>query len=101
MAIIFYLLGWLCIVSGGFYTWVLITGGAQPPDQPGAALSNVMLVSLAQPGLTVMMGGLILLALGGALSRLDRIARNTALSTAPPTSRRVTDWEPRDREPRL
>ena len=104
MALVFYLLGWLCIVSGGFYTWTLLANGAAPAGEAGSAAANVLLVSLAQPGLTVMMGGLILLAIGGVLTRLDKIVANTALAARPPLAKRsATEWEPvgRDREPRL
>jgi len=104
MAIVFYLLGWLCIVSGGFYTWALIANGIAPAGEAGSAAANVLLVSLTLPGLLVMMGGLVLLAIGAVLTRLDKIVANTALLSRPSlTKRSATEWEPvgRDREPRL
>ncbi len=104
MALVFYLLGWLCIVSGGFYTWTLIANGVAPAGEAASAAANVVLVSLALPGLLVMVGGLVLLGIGAVLVRLNKIVANTALQARPPlTKRSATEWEPigRDREPRL
>lgn len=83
MAAIFYVLGLVSIVlGGGWVAYAIIT----PPAQTGYDPSVVQLGRLLalSPGVGLIAGGLLLLAIGGVLSRLDRIAENTSKGAGHP-----------------
>ena len=81
MAYVFYLVGWLAVLGGGSWGYLTIrTAGALAEPAPGAAqgansLANLATLVLIAPSLSIIAGGLIFLAIGAALSRLDAIAR--------------------------
>lgn len=77
MAIVFYVLGWLTILGGG---WVLVNiirfaGLTSSSDQYAQAGVGLAIIIAGAPALGAMFGGLLLLAIGGVLSRLDTIAK--------------------------
>jgi hypothetical protein len=74
-----YLLGWLAVLGGGAWAGLSLSttigealrrGGAEP-------LPSLLALAIATPGLTTILAGLLLIAAGGVLTRLGRIARNT------------------------
>lgn len=79
MAFLFYLLGWLAILVGAAWSGYMVYNGVNAlsgiPDIINY-LTTVGIV-LAAPGLWTLFCGLLLLAVGGSLSRLDEIAYNT------------------------
>lgn len=81
MAFLFYVLGWLSILGGGAWSgYTLYNGITIQTDQ---SLENLLKylgnsgLVVAGPGLWYVFCGLLLLAVGGLLSRLDEIAYNT------------------------
>jgi hypothetical protein len=86
MAVIFYLLGWIGILVGaGWAGYTLFQGIQNVVSAPSSQsmisgiidyLTNFGLLS-ASPGLWTLFSGLLLLAVGGILSRLSEIAYNT------------------------
>jgi hypothetical protein len=72
MAYAFYVLG--VLVTGGGIWWTVVAYNAASGASPGAAQAFAMLM-IAAPGFSVIFAGLILLAIGGGLARLDTIAR--------------------------
>ncbi len=86
MAIIFYLLGWIGILGGaGWAGYTLFQGIQNVLNAPAQSsmitgildyLTNFGLIT-ASPGLWMLFAGLLLLAVGGILSRLSEIAYNT------------------------
>ena len=86
MAVIFYLLGWIGILVGAGWAGYTLYGGVQsamtnPSSQSMISaildyLTNFGLLS-ASSGLWMLFSGLLLLAIGGILSRLSEIAYNT------------------------
>lgn len=92
MIFLFYIIGWLTILfglgSGGYAVYngvnAYMSAAAAPISSDfGAFLKWTMEfgVYLAVPGLWVIFWGLLLLAVGAALSRLDEIAYNTRSMT--------------------
>ena len=79
MAVVLYLLGWLAVLGGGGWAALsLSTSVAEALRRGGAEpLPSLLALAIATPGLGMMLGGLLLLAAGGVLTRLDRIVRNT------------------------
>lgn len=71
MSAVFYILGWIATLFGGW--WVLGTF-----SQVGSPVTSGMVLGIiiaAAPGFSVLATGLVLLAIGGVLGRLDTIAR--------------------------
>ena len=86
MAFLFYVLGWLAILGGaawGGYLLYYNMNAANVPMQiePVMRYMNTIGFSFIGPGLTAIFTGLLLLAIGGVLSRLDEIAYNTRSMT--------------------
>lgn len=75
MAALFYVLGGLVMLLGA--GWFAIVLG-QPLPVEGAGMALIGKTLAATFPLSMMFAGLLLLAVGGVLSRLDRIERNTA-----------------------
>jgi hypothetical protein len=81
MAFVFYVLGWLGILAGG--GWVgLALYAARNVDQTSPYAEAAVLGSLVAmaPGFSVSFGGLLVLAIGGGLARLDGILRYSRMS---------------------
>jgi hypothetical protein len=81
MAFVFYVLGWLGILGGG--GWVaLALYAARNVDQTSPYAESAVLGSLIAmaPGFSVSFGGLLVLAIGGGLARLDGILRYSRMS---------------------
>lgn len=71
MSAVFYILGWLCTLFGGW--WVFTTfSTVRGPITAGQVLGVII---AGAPGFSVLATGLVLLAIGGVLGRLDTIAR--------------------------
>ena len=82
MAFLFYILGWLSVLGGLAWAGYLLynqMNAASVPMQVDAVMTymNTVGFSIIAPGLSLLFTGLLLLAIGGALSRLDEIAYNT------------------------
>ena len=75
MAAVFYILGGLVMLLGA--AWFATVLG-QPLPVGGAGMALIGKTLAATFPLSMMFAGLLLLAIGGVLSRLDRIAKNTA-----------------------
>lgn len=73
MAVIFYVLGCIGLVIGGFLTLSGLFAGSA-----GTSAASFMLLGV--PGISTIISSLLLLAVGGVLTRLDRIIENTALN---------------------
>lgn len=76
MSIVFYVIGVLTTAVGGW--WLLTALSAlrtTAADQTTQGLAVISTLVAAAPGFSVMMSGLVLLALGGVLSRLDSVVR--------------------------
>lgn len=71
MSAIFYILGWLCIVAGAGWGFLIINGAAA-----NGGMSPGVIVAVL-PGASVIFAGLVMLALSGILYRLKRIDRHT------------------------
>jgi hypothetical protein len=85
MAFIFYLIGWIVIIVGAVITGSSIVGQMGTINTLAADTSHfdmasvTPIVAILTGGVSVMFAGLLILAVGGVLGRLDRIARNTRL----------------------
>jgi len=90
VATIFYLLGFLTIGVGGLSVWRAFSSVAERSND--YATVGALLGSTS--GLSVVFGGLLILAIGGVLGRLDRIVENTHRGFNGDTSR----WPRADRE---
>ncbi|MGB3338286.1 MAG: hypothetical protein WBA73_14020 [Devosia sp.] len=80
MASVFNALGWLAVLIGGAWSGLILFA-----PRAGAALTGMDVLArlvVAWPGLGLVFSGLFLLAIGGVLSRLDKIVRNTAGTAA-------------------
>lgn len=78
MATVFYVIGWLVIIGGAVVGGYTALGMSQAMNNVGVyGASTVFGVALAS-ALGIVMTGLLLLAIGGVLARLDRIVYNTA-----------------------
>jgi hypothetical protein len=73
MAVIFYIIGGLGVVLG--FAWAGL--GWYQPYQVDYGQGAVARALIVVPGLAVVGSSLIFLAIGGVLSRLDRIVANT------------------------
>lgn len=81
MAYVFYVLGWLGILGGG--GWIALTLQASrniDPAGPYAGAAALGQFVAMAPGFSIMFGGLLLLAIGGGLARLDGILRYARMS---------------------
>lgn len=93
LAIIFYVLGSLVTGAGALWVWISVVAASKTDAGGVGALSGLI---LSAPGAYAMFSGLLILAVGGVLSRLDRIVENTRRTTGDPyvdTSR----WRAADR----
>ncbi len=81
MAFLFYILGWLAILGGAAWSGYMVYLGIStlPAQGMQEIIDYVTRVGLATatPGMWYLFCGLLLLAVGGVLSRLDEIAYNT------------------------
>jgi hypothetical protein len=82
MAYLFYVLGWLSVLAGGAWLAVVVTAASRSSalaggDQYASAGAMLGLLAVGTPALGVLFGGLILLAIGGGLARLDGILRHS------------------------
>ncbi len=81
MAFLFYILGWLAILGGAAWSGYMVYLGIS--GLPTAGVQEIIEyltrtgLLVATPGLWYVFCGLLLLAVGGVLSRLDEIAYNT------------------------
>lgn len=72
MAYIFYGMGWIALIAG--LGWSLIVASASGhAGLSGYAITTALIV--IAPGLGVAVSGMLLLAIGGILARLDTIVR--------------------------
>lgn len=76
MAVVFYILGWLGMLTGAGWLALTARAAAEGANAPAATAIALMLISTPATGLII--GGLLLIAVGGVITRLNRIARNTA-----------------------
>lgn len=79
MAVIFYLLGWIGILGGAGWAGYTIFQGVRTTTALSDIINYLTNFGLlaASPGLWMLFSGLMLLAVGGVLSRLSEIAYNT------------------------
>jgi hypothetical protein len=81
MAFLFYILGWLAILFGvawgGYLTYNGLVAFGPFELMPYVNYMTSTGLSLITPGVWTVFYGLLLLAVGGALSRLDEISYNT------------------------
>jgi hypothetical protein len=80
MALLFYALGVLGLGLGSMLTGVSVVATIQAVRWSNASVGYGLAEILlrAAPGLWLILGSLLILALGRVLARLDEIARNTA-----------------------
>jgi UPF0716 family protein affecting phage T7 exclusion len=74
LAALFYVLGALSILGGGFWIASAVVAAGRATASNGAALAAIL---VASPGFVVMIVGLLFLAIAAGLHRLERIDRNT------------------------
>jgi hypothetical protein len=74
MGFVFYVLGVITVAAGIFWAFTVL---AVPVSEDTNGLAIFGRLIIAAPGLGVVFGGLLLLAIGSALNKLERIARNT------------------------
>lgn len=95
MTVVFYILGSVVMAAGGLWVFLTIANAARSSNQ----MASVAALIVAAPGFSVMFGGLLLLAIGAVLARLDRIATNTArTSTGGYFQGDTSRWSAADRE---
>ncbi|RUT34403.1 hypothetical protein EMQ25_00105 [Arsenicitalea aurantiaca] len=98
MVFVFFILGLLGILSGGLLAFVSLLVALRDSGGDMRILMSALVIINLLPGLGIMLGGLILMAIGRMLSLLRRIAENTyelQFSLVPPSTQE-TDGE---REP--
>jgi hypothetical protein len=74
MAILFYVLGVLSLAGGGYMFYTVINILKQGPVDT----AQVLAFATITPALILVVAGLLFVAVGAALARLDRIVRNTS-----------------------
>lgn len=81
----FYVLGWLSIVGAGGWLALVYQSASEArafagTDQYASAGALIGTLAIGAPGVGVLFGGLLLLAIGGGLARLDGILRHSRRS---------------------
>lgn len=80
MIFVFNVLGWMSVVIGALSAGFTLFGrSARGPISSAEMFARI---AVAMPGLGLMFVGLLLFAIAGVLSRLDKIVANTAATTS-------------------
>ena len=77
MAFVFYVIGGLVVTIGAFWSVLVVLSASQMP-QPGSGMAIFAALLAAMPGLGTVLSGLLLLAIGSGLGKLDQIIENTS-----------------------
>ncbi len=82
MAIVFYVIGWIVLIVGAVLVGLAVPhmSGVAEAVNSATSFDATTLTTVVAPlvgGATIMFTGLLIMAIGGVLSRLDKIARNT------------------------
>ena len=79
MIFVFNVLGWMAMAIGGLSSGFTLFSRTGPG--PISSAEMYARIAVAMPGFGLMFVGLLLFAIAGVLSRLDKIVANTAATT--------------------
>lgn len=77
MAVVFYVIGWLVIIGGAALGGFSVYSVAQAAGSANLSSLGALYGAAVGPSVGIMVSGLMFLAIGGVLARLDRIVYNT------------------------